>query len=256
MGAGLGTLGGTLDLGEALKPAIKVANRGFVVDETFRQQTLDNEVRFDTFTSTQDLFLPGGDAPAVGSVFKNHDLAATYRLIAEEGIDAFYGGPLAEEIVNTVKAPPKSGDTNLPVPVGFMTTQDLADYKVLNQDPTKVEYRGYEVYGMAPSSSGGTTVGEALNILENYDLKGMEPVNALHHYLEASSLAFADRGAYVGDPAFVNVPPTEKLLDDVFAKERSCNINPTAAAPPSLSPPRERGRLRWRLPGCRCTARR
>ncbi|MFK0039679.1 gamma-glutamyltransferase [Paenarthrobacter sp. NPDC090517] len=226
---------GTLDLGEALKPAIKVANRGFVVDETFRQQTLDNEVRFDTFTSTQDLFLPGGDAPAVGSVFKNHDLAATYRLIAEEGTDAFYGGPLAEEIVNTVKAPPKSGDTELPVPVGFMTTQDLADYKVLNQDPTKVEYRGYEVYGMAPSSSGGTTVGEALNILENYDLKEMEPVNALHHYLEASSLAFADRGAYVGDPAFVNVP-TEKLLDDVFAKERSCNIDPTAAATKPVAP--------------------
>ena len=226
---------GTLDLGEALKPAIKVANRGFVVDETFRQQTLDNEVRFDTFTSTQDLFLPGGDAPAVGSVFKNPDLAATYRLIAKEGIDAFYGGPLAEEIVNTVKAPPKSGDTSLPVPVGFMTTQDLANYKVLNQDPTKVEYRGYEVYGMAPSSSGGTTVGESLNILENYDLKGMEPVNALHHYLEASSLAFADRGAYVGDPAFVNVP-TEKLLDDVFAKERSCNIDPTAAAPKPVAP--------------------
>ncbi|WP_017200695.1 gamma-glutamyltransferase [Arthrobacter sp. M2012083] len=226
---------GTLDLGEALKPAIKVANRGFVVDETFRQQTLDNKLRFDTFTSTQDLFLPGGDAPAVGSVFKNHDLAATYRLIAKEGTDAFYGGPLAEEIVNTVKTPPKSGDTNLPVPVGFMTTQDLANYKVLNQDPTKVEYRGYEVYGMAPSSSGGTTVGESLNILENYDLKGMEPVNALHHYLEASSLAFADRGAYVGDPAFVNVP-TEKLLDDVFAKERSCNINPTAAATKPVAP--------------------
>ncbi|MET3367489.1 UNVERIFIED_CONTAM: gamma-glutamyltranspeptidase/glutathione hydrolase [Jeotgalibacillus campisalis] len=226
---------GTLDLGEALKPAIKVANRGFVVDETFRQQTLDNKLRFDTFTSTQDLFLPGGDAPAVGSVFKNHDLAATYRLIAKEGTDAFYGGPLAEEIVNTVKTPPKSGDTDLPVPVGFMTTQDLANYKVLNQDPTKVEYRGYEVYGMAPSSSGGTTVGESLNILENYDLKGMEPVNALHHYLEASSLAFADRGAYVGDPAFVNVP-TEKLLDDVFAKERSCNINPTAAATKPVAP--------------------
>ncbi len=226
---------GTLDLREALKPAIKVANRGFVVDETFRQQTLDNKLRFDTFTSTQDLFLPGGDAPAVGSVFKNHDLAATYRQLANEGTDAFYGGPLAEEIVNTVKAPPKSGDTDLPVPVGFMTTQDLANYKVLDQDPTKVEYRGYEVYGMAPSSSGGTTVGESLNILENYDLKGMEPVNALHHYLEASSLAFADRGAYVGDPAFVNVP-TETLLDDVFAKERSCNIDPTAAATKPVAP--------------------
>ncbi|PRB41605.1 gamma-glutamyltransferase [Arthrobacter sp. MYb23] len=226
---------GTLDLGEALKPAIKVANRGFVVDETFRQQTLDNKLRFDAFTSTRDLFLPGGDAPAVGSVFKNHDLAATYRQLAKGGTGAFYGGPLAEEIVKTVQAPPKTATTELPVPVGFMTTQDLANYKVLDQDPTKAEYRGYEVFGMAPSSSGGTTVGESLNILENYDLKGMTPVDALHHYIEASSLAFADRGAYVGDPAFVNVP-TETLLDDVFAKERSCEIDPTAAAPKPVAP--------------------
>ena len=226
---------GTLDLGEALKPAIKVANRGFVVDETFRQQTLDNKVRFDAFTPTRDLFLPGGDAPAVGSVFQNHDLAATYRLLAKEGTDAFYGGPLAEEIAKTVQAPPKTAETKLPVPVGFMTTQDLANYKALDQDATKVEYRGYDVYGMAPSSSGGTTVGEALNILENYDLKGMKPADALHHYFEASSLAFADRGAYVGDPAFVNVP-TGTLLNDVFAKERSCEIDPTAAAPKPVAP--------------------
>ncbi|MET4539512.1 gamma-glutamyltranspeptidase/glutathione hydrolase [Arthrobacter bambusae] len=226
---------GTLDLGEALKPAIKVANRGFVVDETFRQQTLDNKVRFDAFTPTRDLFLPGGDAPAVGSVFQNHDLAATYRLLAKEGTDAFYGGPLAEEIAKTVQAPPKTAETKLPVPVGFMTTQDLANYKALDQDATKVEYRGYDVYGMAPSSSGGTTVGEALNILENYDLKGMKPVDALHHYFEASSLAFADRGAYVGDPAFVKVP-TSTLLNDVFAKERSCEIDPTAAASKPVAP--------------------
>ncbi|WGM19830.1 gamma-glutamyltransferase [Paenarthrobacter sp. OM7] len=226
---------GTLDLGEALQPAIKVANRGFVVDETFRQQTLDNKVRFDAFTPTRDLFLPGGDAPAVGSVFQNHDLATTYRLLAKEGTDAFYGGPLAEEIAKTVQAPPKTAETKLPVPVGFMTTQDLANYKALDQDATKVEYRGYDVYGMAPSSSGGTTVGEALNILENYDLKGMKPADALHHYFEASSLAFADRGAYVGDPAFVNVP-TGTLLNDVFAKERSCEIDPTAAAPKPVAP--------------------
>ncbi|MGO4145254.1 gamma-glutamyltransferase [Paenarthrobacter sp. YAF11_1] len=226
---------GTLDLGEALKPAIKVANRGFVVDETFRQQTLDNKVRFDAFTPTRDLFLPGGDAPAVGSVFKNHDLAATYRLLAKEGTNAFYGGPLAGEIAKTVQAPPKTAETKLPVPVGFMTTQDLANYKALDQDATKVEYRGYDVYGMAPSSSGGTTVGEALNILENYNLKGMKPADALHHYFEASSLAFADRGAYVGDPAFVKVP-TNTLLNDVFAKERSCEIDPTAAADKPVAP--------------------
>jgi gamma-glutamyltranspeptidase/glutathione hydrolase len=85
------------------------------------------------------------------------------------------------------------------------------------------------VYGMAPSSSGGTTVGEALNILEPFNLGEMSTPAALHHYLEASALAFADRGKYVGDPAFVDVP-TDALTDSLFGKERSCNINPATAA--------------------------
>ncbi|MFJ4210453.1 gamma-glutamyltransferase [Paenarthrobacter sp. NPDC089675] len=222
---------GTMDLGEALKPAIQVANRGFVVDKTFNQQTKDNLERFKAFTSTQKLFLPGGEAPAVGSVFKNPELAATYRLLAKEGTSGFYGGPLAQEIAATVQAPPKVEKAALPVPPGFMTTQDLANYKALDRDPTHMTYRGYDVYGMAPSSSGGTTVGEALNILAPFDLHGMKPTDALHHYFEASALAFADRGEYVGDPAFVNVP-AKALLDPVFGKERSCLIGPTAATKP------------------------
>jgi gamma-glutamyltranspeptidase/glutathione hydrolase len=92
-----------------------------------------------------------------------------------------------------------------------------------------VGYRGYDVFGMAPSSSGGSTVGEALNIMERYDLGAMTDTNALHHYLEASALAFADRGAYVGDPSKVDVP-LSALLDDTFAAERACRISETAAA--------------------------
>ena len=225
---------GTLDLGEALEPAIDVATRGFLVDETFRQQTLENKVRFEAFTSTSSLFLPGGDAPAVGSVFRNPDIAATYGLLANEGTDGFYGGPLAEEIVEAVQNPPKSATTTLPVPAGHMTTADLAAYAALDQDPTHVEYRGLDVYGMAPSSSGGTTVGEALNILETFGPSEMRKPNssdpgALHPYLEASALAFADRGKYVGDPAFVDVP-AEELTDPVFGKERACLIDPLKAA--------------------------
>lgn len=226
---------GTMDLGDALKPAIKVATRGFVVDETFQQQTKDNQARFSNFTSTKDLFLPGGEAPAVGSVFQNHDLAATYRLLAKEGTDAFYGGKLATEIATTVQAPPKVAKPTLPVPVGFMTAKDLADYKVVDQDPTHMNYRGYDVYGMAPSSSGGTTVGEALNILAPFNLSEMTATDALHHYFEASSLAFADRGKYVGDPAFVDVP-TNALLDPAFGKERSCLIDPTKAIKKPVAP--------------------
>ncbi|MET1088120.1 MAG: gamma-glutamyltransferase [Arthrobacter sp.] len=228
---------GSLSLEQALEPAIEVAENGFEVDSTFQLQTDENKVRFSAFPATSELYLPGGAAPAVGSVLKNPDLAGTYRLLAEEGVDAFYNGPLAEEIAATVQEPPKTATTSLPVPKGFMTAEDLADYRVLDQDPTHVNYRGFDVYGMAPSSSGGTTVGEALNILEPFDLPDLVKGNGkaenqsavLHHYLEASALAFADRGKYVGDPAFVDVP-TEGLLDEVFGKERACEIDPLKAA--------------------------
>ena len=122
--------------------------------------------------------------------------------------------------------PPKTATTTLPVPPGSMKVSDLNGYTTKNRQPTKVGYRGYDVYGMAPSSSGGSTVGEALNIMERYDLAGMSPQAALHHYLEASALAFADRGAYVGDPKYVHVPLTA-LLDDTFAAERACQISET-----------------------------
>ncbi|SLK09070.1 gamma-glutamyltransferase [Arthrobacter sp. P2b] len=224
---------GSMDLADALEPAIDVAQDGFVVDETFRLQTAENQDRFAPFAATRELFLPGGAPPAVGTVFTNADLAETYRILGHKGVDEFYEGPIAEEIVSTVRNAPSSVDAKVPVPgpAGVMTTEDLDDYEALDQDPTHVNYRGYDVYGMAPSSSGGTTVGEALNILEVFDLPALanDKPKVLHHYLEASALAFADRGKYVGDPAFVDVP-TEELLDPVFGKERACEINPNRAA--------------------------
>ena len=112
------------------------------------------------------------------------------------------------------------------MPPGYLTPKDLKRYRLIQQAPTAINYRGYDVYGMAPSSSGGSTVGEALNILETEDIAAMDDGEALHHYLEASALAFADRGAYVGDPAYVDVP-LDDLLSDTFAKERACEIKPT-----------------------------
>lgn len=220
---------GTWSLAEALAPATKVARRGFRVDETFRQQTLDNEERFAAFKDTKKLFLPKGDAPKVGSIFRNPDLAATYEAIAQRGTRAFYRGKLARLMSDVVRKPRTTKNTELPVPPGYLTPRDLRDYKVLSQRATRSTYRGHDVYGMAPSSSGGTTVGEALNILERYDLSAMTPEQALHHYLEASALAFADRGKYVGDPAYTDVP-TRRLLDDRFAAERACALDPAKAA--------------------------
>ncbi|KQV77158.1 gamma-glutamyltransferase [Aeromicrobium sp. Root344] len=222
---------GTLSLARTLAPSIELARKGFVVDSTFRNQTLDNKARFAAFPDTAKLFLPGGDAPQVGTRFRNPELAATLSTIAKRGPGAFYRGPLAAEIADVVQHPRKDPASTLPAPAGSMTTADLAAYEVRKQDPTKVSYRGLDVYGMAPSSSGGTSVGEALNILENYDLgSGPELAQSLHLYLEASARAFADRGAYVGDPAYVDVPTTT-LLSQKFADSRACTIDPDHATP-------------------------
>ncbi|WP_349931078.1 gamma-glutamyltransferase [Glutamicibacter mishrai] len=226
---------GSQSLKQVLRPATRVASRGFVVDETFREQTLDNKERFEAFASTSDLFLPDGDAPQVGAIFKNPELADTYRLLAKEGPKAFYQGDLAAEISQTVQAPPKVEDTKLPVPAGFVSTDDLANYEVAEQKPTSVDYRGLDVFGMAPSSSGGTTMGESLNILGNYDLSSMEPADALHHYFEATALAYADRGKYVGDPAFVDVP-TKTLTSKLFGDDRACALNPEQATTKPVAP--------------------
>jgi gamma-glutamyltranspeptidase / glutathione hydrolase len=134
-----------------------------------------------------------------------------------------------------VRNPPLAPDANLgfPVPSGVMTTDDLAHYSAPLRDPTHVSYRGYDVYGMGPPSSGGSTVGEALNILEGFDMSTPDRALALHRYLEASKLAYADRNRFIGDPAFVDVP-LDELLSKGFADERRCLIGPTALATPVL----------------------
>jgi gamma-glutamyltranspeptidase/glutathione hydrolase len=184
-----------------------------------------NETRFRLFPATTELFLPGGALPEVGTLFRNPDLARTYRLLAEEGVDAFYGGELAKEVVAAASDPQETGPA---VRNGLLREIDLAIYDAPLREPTRVDYRGLEVYGMAPPSSGGTTVGEALNILELSRLSSLPREQALHRYLEASSLAFADRNAYVGDPAYSQVP-TAQLLSEGFAAERACLIDPTRA---------------------------
>jgi gamma-glutamyltranspeptidase/glutathione hydrolase len=220
---------GTMSLRQALRPAARLAQRGFVVDQTFHDQTAANAERFGAIRPTVKLFLPGGEPPAVGSVFKNKDLADTYRLIARQGVDVLYEGRLAREIVRVVQDPPTTRGTDLPVPPGFMEQSDLLDYHVRRPRATHIEYRGLDVYGMPPPSSGGSTVGEALNILEQFDLSQLSTVEVLHLYLEASALAFADRAKYLGDSEFVDVP-LQQILSDGFAAERACEIDPAEAA--------------------------
>ncbi|MFG1942153.1 gamma-glutamyltransferase family protein [Nonomuraea sp. NPDC048826] len=215
---------GTISLKQALQPAVQVASRGFVVDQTFHDQTAQNAARFKDFTSTAALYLPNGAPPPVGSVFRNPQLAATYRELGRRGPGWLYGGGLGKEVVATVKRPPVTPGATRNVRPGLMELRDLRDYRALLREPTRSDYRGMTVYGMAPPSSGGSTVGEALNILDAL------PEVGPHEYLEASRLAFADRNAYVGDVPGV---PLRELLSDGFAKERACLVGERAMAHPA-----------------------
>ncbi|MCX5274672.1 gamma-glutamyltransferase [Streptomyces virginiae] len=230
---------GTRPLDKLLKPAEKLARDGFTVDATFRAQTELNQDRFKDFPATAKLFLPGGALPVVGTTFKNPDLAATYAELGRKGTGALYRGPLAEDIVRAVRTPPVDPAATRKVRPGDLTTADLRAYATKRQEPTRVGYRGLDVYSMAPSSSGGTTVGEALNILERTDLSKLSETQYLHRFIEASRISFADRGRWVGDPAAVDVP-TRELLSQRFADSRGCLIAPdrTLASPLAPGDPR------------------
>jgi gamma-glutamyltranspeptidase/glutathione hydrolase len=223
---------GSISLDRALAPATRLAQRGFIIDQTLEQQTAANLERFRAITPTADLFLtPEGNPRPAGSTFRNPDLARTYGDVARTGIKTFYDGPIAETIVDVVTDPPLEPDATLNVRPGLMTVDDMAEYEARIRRPTALNYRGFDVYGMGPPSSGGSTVGESLNIIEGFDLGSLPREEALHYYLEASRLAFADRNAYLGDPEFVDVP-LAGLLSDEFAADRRSNIGPEAAQSP------------------------
>ncbi|MDC0711406.1 gamma-glutamyltransferase [Stigmatella sp. ncwal1] len=221
---------GTRGLAEVLQPAIRVAERGFEVDQTFFEQTSRNVERFKLFSSSAQLFLPDGGKPApVGAIFRNPGLAKTYRRVAEGGSRAFYRGEIARAIVDTVAHPPMASDAGLAVRPGVMTLSDLSDYEARIREPVKSTYRGYTVYGMGAPSSGGIALELALNILEGYEPTALGRVDFLHRYLEASRLAFADRTAYVADPEYVDVPVVGLLSKD-YAAERRKALQPAKAA--------------------------
>ncbi|MFJ8006040.1 gamma-glutamyltransferase [Streptomyces fagopyri] len=226
---------GSRRLGSVLEPAERIARHGFKVDATFRSQTESNEARFRNFPDTARLFLPGGSLPAVGSTFTNPDLARTYEELGRKGVGAIYHGDLGKDIVATVNKPPVGAGSGYNARPGKLSLRDLAAYRAKRQAPTETSYRGRKVYSIAPSSSGGTTVGEALNILERTDLSEASDVQYLHHYIEASRIAFADRGRWVGDPAFENVPAKE-LLSQRYADSRACLVRNDAVLTSPLAP--------------------
>jgi gamma-glutamyltranspeptidase/glutathione hydrolase len=223
---------GRLSLGEDLRPAIHLARRGFAVNFDFNQLEQSSLSTLQAYPASRSLLLtPSGDPLPVGTWLRNPDLAHTYELIARHGPSALYDGPIGEAIVQADDHPVLTAGQTVVTQPGIMTMQDLRSYRTRILAPTHIEYRGLDVYGMAPPSSGGSTEGEILNILNGFPLSTQSRVNALFEFIEASRLAYADRNAYVGDPNFVNVP-LAGLLDPAFAATRRCLIGTTAATSP------------------------
>jgi gamma-glutamyltranspeptidase/glutathione hydrolase len=227
---------GTMALADALRPGIEVARNGFVVDQTFFDQTLANVDFFDDVPSTEAIYLdPDGTPRDVGTILRNPDMARAYERIAHLGARGFYRGAIADAMVDAVQNPPIAADANHLWRSGVMTMRDVRGYAAPERAPTRVGYRGLDVYGMGPPSSGGSTVGEALNILEGFSLSPADRTRAFHLYLEASRFSFADRNAYLADPDFFDVP-LDGLLSDAFAAERRALIDPARAATSPVPP--------------------
>src|SRR5918995_67351 len=152
---------GTWSLGDALEPGIRVARDGFTVDQTFVSQTTPNVDWFDDVPSTAAIYLdPDGTPRDAGSTLRNPDLARTYRQIARLGPSAFYRGEIADAIVEAAQHPPIADDANHRWRPGLITLDDLSRYAAPERTPTRVGYRGLDVWGIGPPSSGGSTVGE------------------------------------------------------------------------------------------------
>lgn len=221
---------GRMNLNQVLKPAQEIAERGFRVDETFHQDTLDNAQRFAMFPATAKIYLPGGAPVPVGGVQRNPDLAKAYSELRRHGIESIHRGQIGKAIVKEVQNPTTA--PGVTVPKGQLTRGDLAAYKVLRKQPTHSEHRGFDIYGMDTPSSGGIAVSQILNLLESFekrtgrDVADLSEAEYLHWFSEASAMAFADRNRYVGD---VRGVPTRELTSQAFADERSCLFSDTKA---------------------------
>jgi gamma-glutamyltranspeptidase / glutathione hydrolase len=210
---------GKKSLREVLQPAIRLADEGFIVDSALFLSLRGNRDYIERFDG-KGLFYPSGQPLQPGTRFRQPALARTLRLIAERGPDAFYKGQVADSVVAGMK---RGG--------GIITKEDLARYKPEWREPIASTYRGYRLYTMPPSSSGGVTITEALNILETYDsLPPFGSAAYTHILASAYQRAFIDRNSKLGDPAFVQVP-LDKLTSKTYARELRKTIAPNRATP-------------------------
>ncbi|WP_304619661.1 gamma-glutamyltransferase [Paracoccus sediminilitoris] len=193
--------------------AITLADQGFTVSPRLAELVAGEGDDLARYPATKDYFFPDGQPVAQGSTLKNPAYADTLRAIAKDGADAFYQGPIAEQITAAVR-----GATDNP---GYLTASDLEHYQVIERPAVCAEYRDHDVCGMGPPSSGGLTLGQILGMLDNHDLSaGPEDADNWRMIGDASRLAFADRGRYMADSDFVPMP-TEGLVDAEYLAKRA-----------------------------------
>ncbi len=211
---------GRLPFAQVINPAITLANEGYLVD-SFRFQSIGDAMsRLYLFPASRAQFLPNNAPPQPGTMLVQKDLGRTLEAIRDKGAAGFYTGRVADLIVAEME---RSG--------GLISHADLAAYKTYWRDPVVVPYRGDTVYSMPPSSSGGTTMGEILNIMEGYSpLPPFGSAQLMHLESEAMARAFMDRNAYMGDPGFVH-NPLDQMLSKSYAAERRATIDPKRATP-------------------------
>jgi len=217
---------GRLPWKDLVAPAIALAEGGHVVDTTRSQTIRGNARRLRMFPSTAALLLPGGEPIAPGTLWRQPELAATLQLIADSGANGFYRGRTADLIVAEMQ---RGG--------GIITREDLANYQAVWREPVRISYRGWTIYSMPPSSSGGVTMAEMFNILGGYSkLPKFGSAELIHLEVEAMRRAFTDRNRFLGDPDVVSMP-LDRLLSPQYAATLRQQIDRHRATPSSAMPP-------------------
>lgn len=213
---------GRLPLRESLAPAIRLARNGYPVDEKFHALLSFRRDVMLRWPAASAIFLKHGEVPAVGEMIHNPDMAKTLEMLAEKGHDGFYRSEFSRDLVNGVRA---AG--------GIWTEADLAAYQIKERQPIHIDYQGYELITAPPPSSGGIALAEILNIVSAYPLAEMNRVKRAHLLVEAMRRAYRDRGIYLGDPDFVEIPQRMLLSRDYAAGLRA-SIRLAKATPSDL----------------------
>ena len=210
---------GKLPMQEVLKPAINYAKNGFPVTELIAYYWQGNARYLQNFPNFKEIFMPGGNAPKKGEIFKNPYLAETLSKIAGQGRDFFYKGEMAHVI-----------DKFMHEQGGFLSFEDLAKHHSEWVEPISTNYRGYDVWELPPNGQ-GTAALQILNILEVFDIAsmGFGSDDYIHHFVEAKKLAFEDRAKYYADPDFADIP-LDRLISKEYGMKRAKLINPNLAA--------------------------